>query len=168
MQMIRAGHHRAGSHGALASEQQQELLRWAEERVASCEPYSVTMAGKSPQKLHHLKLMYGVADEKGLLPNYNFSLTKAGWKRVQLMPELLRRSAEQIGRETGTTLNNCVVNIYLTGADSRTAVASLNPSSQCILTARGLRGISYSTLWMAPRSKGSTCTAATPMSSRVS
>ena len=115
-QMIRAGHHRAGSHVSLAS-QQQELLRWAEERVASGEPYSVTMAGKSPQKLHRLKLMYGVADEKGLLPNYNFGLTKAGWKRAQLMPELLRRRAEQIGRETGTTPNNCVVNIYLAGAD---------------------------------------------------
>lgn len=114
---IRAGHRRAGCEGALTSQQAQGLLRWAEERLANGDPYTVMMAGRSPQKLHHLKLMFGVPDERGLLPIYNFGLTKAGWKRVAPMPELLQERANEIGRAFGATPNNCVVNIYLTGAD---------------------------------------------------
>ena len=113
VQQIRAGHR----PGALAPQEAQALLDWAQARLSDGEPYVVTMAGRSPQPLHHLKLMYGIADEAGLLPIYNFGLTKAGWKRVAPMPELLQQRAEQIGRETGCRPNSCVVNIYLTGAD---------------------------------------------------
>ena len=113
VQKIRAGYRQR----ALAADQEQELLRWAEAQLKENKPYEVTMAGRSPQKLHHLKLMYGTRDRQDLLPIYNFGLTKAGWKKVAPMPELLQRRADQIGRETGTTPNNCVVNIYLTGAD---------------------------------------------------
>ena len=61
--------------------------------------------------------MFGIPDERGLLPIYNFGLTKAGWKWVAPMPELLQERARQLGRETGTTPNNCVVNMYVSGAD---------------------------------------------------
>ena len=93
VQQIRAGHR----PGALAPQEAQALLGWAQARLSDGEPYVVTMAGR-PQPLHHLKLMYGIADEASLLPIYNFGLTKIGWKRAAPMPELPQRRAEQIRR----------------------------------------------------------------------
>ena len=82
LQEVSAGHRRAGSEGALASQLARELLHWAKTRLSEGDPYVVTMAGRNPQKLHHLKLMYGSADAEGMLPIYNFGFTKASWKRV--------------------------------------------------------------------------------------
>ena len=75
------------------------------------------LAGRSSQKLHHLKLMYGTPDENGQIPLYNFGMTTDSWKKVAAMPKLLQRRADQIGKETGTTPNNCVcvVNFYRSG-----------------------------------------------------
>ena len=112
---IRAGHARAGCKGALTSQQAQALLRWAEERLDSGDPYTVVMTGRSLQKLPHLKLMFGVPDQKGMLPIYNFGLAKAGWKRVAPMPELLLERVKDL-RANGWVVNSCIVNIYPDGA----------------------------------------------------
>ena len=103
--MIRAGHRRGGCEGALTSQQAQAMLRWAVQRLASGDPYTVTMPGRSPHKLPHLKLMFGVPDENGMLPIYNFGLTKSGWKRVAPMPDFLLEHAKTLG------VNSCVINI---------------------------------------------------------
>ena len=75
----------------MASQLARDLLHWAEKRLREGDPYVVTMAGRSPQPLPHLRLMYGVADEERLLPIYMFGFTKASWKRVEHMPEMLRK-----------------------------------------------------------------------------
>ena len=108
--MIRAGLRRAGCEGALTAQQSQDFLRWAEDRLASGDPYEVTMAGRSPHKLHHLKLMFGIPDEDGMLPIYNFGILKTVWRSVAPMPELLRERAKQVGA------NSCVINFYADGA----------------------------------------------------
>ena len=108
--MIRAGLRRAGCEGALTAQQSQDFLRWAEDRLASGDPYEVTMAGRSPHKLHHLKLMFGIPDEDGMLPIYNFGIIKTVWRSVAPMPELLRERAKQVGA------NSCVINFYADGA----------------------------------------------------
>ena len=59
--------------------------------------------------------MYGTPDENGQLALYNFGLIKSSWKKVAAMPKLLQRRADQIGEETGTTPNSCVVNFYASG-----------------------------------------------------
>ena len=108
--MIRAGHRREGCEGALTWQRAQAMLRWAAERLDSGDPYTVTMAGKGTHKLPHLKLMFGLTDENGMLPIYNFGLTKSGWKRVAPMPDFLQERAKELGA------NSCVINIYPDGA----------------------------------------------------
>ena len=115
---IRAGHRHKGVEGALTAQQAQSFLKWTEEQLANDHPYTVTMTGRSIQKLHHLKLMLGIADEHELLPIYNFGLTRDTWKRVAPMPDFLQDRAKEIGREFGVdTPNNCLINIYRGGSD---------------------------------------------------
>ena len=113
----------------LAPDMANELLKWAEERVRADDPHEVVLAGRR-QKLPHLKLMFGIPDENGQLPLYNFGLTTDSWKRVAPMPELLRQRADQICKNIGTKPNSCMVNFYNSG-EAFTAVHQDQAFSDC-------------------------------------
>ena len=110
---ICAGH----QPGFLSGDFQRELLDFFRERLQNDEPYTVSKAGRRPQKLHHKKLMYGTPDEAGLLPMYNFGLLWADMRRTAPTPPLIQRAAEEVRRCFGVLPKNCVVNVYESGDD---------------------------------------------------
>ena len=95
----------------------QEIRKWAQEMLASGEPYEATMAGRQPRKLNHLKLMYGTPDQDGLLPMYNFGIAIEDLRKTAPMPELLHRVARELLPICGGIVpNNCLANIYRDGS----------------------------------------------------
>ena len=72
LQQIQAGYHPQ----FFSVDLEREILSWAQERIQTGEAHEVTMAGPQPQKLNHLKVMYGTPGEDGLLPTYNFGILK--------------------------------------------------------------------------------------------
>lgn len=81
----------------LNEEFQQNLLAFFEPLFERGGPYSVHSSGQQPFQLKHKILQYGTLSN-GMIPIYNFSLLTEDLKRTDVMP------------------NNCVVNVYESGA----------------------------------------------------